>query len=143
MPKLEQQEEFSFKNYFIPLTSIKAIHWIVIIGLIVFCNGLFNGFVGDDQLQIVRNPIIQSLTNITSFFSGGTFFTGSSVLNGFSYKPIFITTYAVIYSLFGPNPFSYHFFQIFLYIVNACFVFWVFQFFFKRSVSFVLSLIFF
>jgi len=50
--------DFSFKNYFIPFTNFKAINWIIDIGLIVYINGLFNGFVIDDSLQIVNNPSI-------------------------------------------------------------------------------------
>jgi len=61
--------EFSFKNYFVPLTNAKAITWIVMIGIIVYANMLFNGFVWDDIGQIVTNGDIHSLSNIWSFFS--------------------------------------------------------------------------
>jgi len=51
----EQTEEFSFKNYFPPFTVTKALHYLVLIGILIFFNGLFNGFVGDDQLQVTQN----------------------------------------------------------------------------------------
>jgi hypothetical protein len=53
--KKETEEEFSLKKFFVPLTSVKAVHFIVIIGLIVYCKSLFNGFVWDDGDQIVNH----------------------------------------------------------------------------------------
>lgn len=51
----EEEQEFSFKSLFIPLTTIKAIRFIIIISMTVFSNGFFNDFVGDDKGQIVNN----------------------------------------------------------------------------------------
>ena len=55
-----QIEEFDIKKIFIPFTTTKAIHWIIIIGLIVYANMLFNGFVWDDEGQLIGNSIIQN-----------------------------------------------------------------------------------
>src|SRR5258707_302289 len=49
-----QEHDFSFNDLFIPLTTKKAIHWIVIIGLIIYFNSIFNGFIGDDYGQVVN-----------------------------------------------------------------------------------------
>ena len=138
-----QEQEFSFRNYFVPLTNLKAIHFIVLIGLIVFFNGFFNGFVGDDFLQITENPIIHSITNFPHFFSGGTFFSGGGQkLSGAFYRPIPAAMFSLIYTLFGAGAFGFHFILILLYIVNACFVFLVFKQFFKKPLAFLLALIF-
>jgi hypothetical protein len=69
MPK---EEEFSFKNLFVPLTTKKAIVFIVIIGFIVFANMLLNGFVLDDKTFIVSNPELHFNT-ISSLFSSSLF----------------------------------------------------------------------
>jgi len=144
MPEHEQkEEEFSFKSYFVPFTTIKAIHFIILIGLIVFFNGVFNGFVGDDFLQITDNPIIHSISNFPQFFSGGTFFSGGGQkLGGAFYRPIPAAMFSLIYTFFGAGAFGFHFILIILYIVNACFVFLVFKQFFKKSIAFLLALIF-
>lgn len=55
---------FSFKKLFVPFTTAKAIHLIVIIGFVVYVNSLYNGFVVDDLGQIIGNESIRSLTNI-------------------------------------------------------------------------------
>ena len=139
----EVEEEFSFKKLFVPFTTLKAIHWIIIIGLIVYFNGLFNGFVLDDIYQIVNNTYTHSFTNIVTFFTGSTFYNGGTTsLAGAYYKPLLTTYFAAIYTLFGANPFAFHFLQLVLHIVNACLVLLLFKKFFKLSLSFVLSLIF-
>ena len=142
MQEHEQQEEFSLKNYFVPLTNLKAIHFIILIGLIVFINGLFNGFVADDDSQIIQNANVHTIANIRSFFTGGTFFNGGGQLLGIYYKPLMVTVFASIYSLFGPNAFMFHFVQMVFYIANACILFFVLEHFFKKPLAFVLSLLF-
>jgi len=134
--------DFSFKSPFTPLTIKKAIFYIVIIGFILFFNGLFNGFVGDDLGQIVSNKLIQSLGNLPLFFSGSTFFNGGASLTGVYYRPFMTTYYALVYALFGLNPFGFHLIQTFLIIINACLVFLLFKRFFKIPIAFLFSLIF-
>jgi hypothetical protein len=34
-----KEEEFDIKKLLVPLTSLKAVHWIIIIGLLVYFNG--------------------------------------------------------------------------------------------------------
>lgn len=143
MPKhAYQEEEFSPKNYFVPFTTLKAIHWIIIIGLLVFFNGLFNSFVGDDIGQLVDNAVVHSLQNIPQFFLGGTFNNGNGAIVGLYYKPLLLTTYSLIYILFGANSFFYHFLQLIFHISNAILVFILFTRFFKKELAFILSLFF-
>jgi hypothetical protein len=137
------EKEFSFKNYFIPFTTSKAVHWIVIIGLIVFCNGFFNGFVKDDHAEIIENPVVQSIQNFPNFFTGSLFYNGlGQQLAGSFYRPITSVVFSSIYSLFGASSFAFHFFPILFFIINACFVFYLFKQFFKTAIAFALSLVF-
>ncbi|MGH7203052.1 MAG: glycosyltransferase family 39 protein, partial [Candidatus Levyibacteriota bacterium] len=145
MPEHEPQEEkeLNFRDLFIPLTNTKVIWFIIIIGLIVFGNGLFNSFVGDDMLQIIENPVIHSITHLPTFFSGGTFYNGGGQkLGGAFYRPITATLYSMTYTLFGSSAFAFHFVLMLLFIINACFLFLVFKQFFEKHLAFVLSLIF-
>lgn len=137
------EQKFSIKNYFVPLTTTKAIHWIILIGLLVFSNGLLNGFIEDDQLQIINNPIIQSLANLPYFFTGSTFYNGGEQnLAGVYYKPLQTTFFSIVYTIFGPNAFAFHFFLVILYITNACLVFLFLKNFFRPVTAFILSVIF-
>jgi hypothetical protein len=127
--------EFSFKQYFVPLTTIKAVHWIIIIGLLVFANALFNGFVWDDKTYIVNNLEVHKLDLATLL--GPNLFNSA----GF-YRPISALYFAGLYSLSGATPFLYHLLQILLHITNSVLVFIVFKHFFNKNVSFILALIF-
>ncbi|MGH7204441.1 MAG: hypothetical protein ACREHC_08415, partial [Candidatus Levyibacteriota bacterium] len=67
-----QEEEFSLKNIFVPFTTIKAIHWIVIIGFIVYFNSLSNSFILDDSAQIVANLGVHSVASIPDILQNTT-----------------------------------------------------------------------
>jgi len=138
MPK---EEEFSFKSLFSPLTTFKAIHIIIIVGLIVFLNSLFNQFIGDDIEQIIQNQFMHSLSNFLLFFKGSTFIAGGS-LTGIYYKPIFSVVLSGIYSIFGASPFFFHSIQLMLHIANASLLYLLFSKFLKKYFALFLSLIF-
>src|SRR3990167_4285580 len=139
----DEDSGISTKDLFSPLTNKKAIWVIIIIGAFVYFTSLFNGFVGDDASQIVNNPLVHSYKNIPNFFSGSTFYLGTSEqLYGHYYKPILSLYYALVYSIFGPNFSAFHFFQIIFHIVNASLLFLLFFWFIRliarRSFIFLL-----
>lgn len=138
-----EHEDFSFKQYFFPLTSVKIINFLLILGFIIFSFSLFNNFVGDDNTQILDNPTIHSLSNVPSFFFENRLTSGGkNMLGGLYFKPFLDLSYAALFSLFGPNYFFFHLFQLLLFLSNACLVFLLFKHFFNKNLSFFLSLIF-
>jgi tetratricopeptide (TPR) repeat protein len=129
------EPHFSFKSLFVPFTTLKASLYIIIIGLLVFGNMLFNGFVWDDKTFIILNPDVYTL-NIPYLF-------GQNLFNDtVYYRPIPATYFATLYSLFTTNPFPYHVLQLMLHILNTILLFKFLSSFFKKSTSFVLSVIF-
>jgi hypothetical protein len=132
------EEEFSFKFFFVPLTTAKAIHWIIFIGFIVFANMLFNGFLWDDIIYIVNNPQIHVFSGQTLINS----FRESLFNSGGEYRPLTEIYLLLMYSIFGNAPFFYHFFQLCLHITNAVLIFIFLKIFFSKKISFFLSLIF-
>ena len=137
------EQGFSFKSLFVPFTTFKAIQWIIVIGFVVYFNSLFNGFVSDDFSQIVNNSSVHSFLNIPQFFSGSTFSSlGSTTLSGTYYKPLLLTLFSVLYTLFGNWSPAYHAFQLLLHISNCILLFFVFRKFFKTEIVFVISLLF-
>lgn len=116
---------------------------IISVGFLVFFNSFFNGFVWDDEEQIINNSVIQSLKNIPIIFSGGAFNSGGTgKLLGIYYKPLMTMSFALIYSLVGLKPFLYHFVAVILYISNACLVYLLLSKFFDKEKSLLLSLLF-
>src|SRR5579872_6797167 len=96
----QQEEEFSFKKYFIPLTTPKAITWIALVGFIVFLNSLFNGFVGDDKIYIINN-LPTHIISLKNAFGPSIFNTQGQ------YRPIPSLYFSLSYVLFGANTFFY------------------------------------
>ncbi len=139
------QAPFSFKQFFTPLTTKKAIVFIIIIGLIVYFNSLFNRFIGDDFSQIVNNDAIHSLGNISLFFSNSTFSNGAEGSNGLMgvyYKPLLSTIFSLIYSIFGNWSPAFHMFQLGMHIGNCILLFLIFKKLLKKDIAFIISLIF-
>jgi len=113
----------------------KSIYIIIIIGLCLYFYSLFGKFLWDDEEQIVNNSYIHSISNIPEFFLGSTFNTGGAgSLTGIYYKPLLITLFSVIYSIFGNNSFFFHLFQLSLHIINSVCIFIIFNYFFNKII---------
>lgn len=117
------------------LTSRGAIFLLIILGIIVYFNALFNDFVWDDYSQIVNNPLVHSIANIPSLFSGSTFYFEGSI-QGIYYKPLLSLAYTLIYTIFGNQAFAFHLGQIALHIVNSIIILLIL----KRFISLPLSI---
>lgn len=127
--------EFSFKKFFVPFTTTKIIHFIILIGLIVYCNSLFNGFVIDDITYIVNYSVIHSF-NLLSLVGKNLFNFDSQ------YRPIPAIYFAFLYSIFNTNAFYYHAIQLIVHIINAILIFLFFRRFFNKHISFLTALVF-
>ncbi len=137
MQDTSNQQEFSLKRFFIPLTTKKAIHIIAIVGFIVYFNMLFNGFVWDDITYILNNPQVHSI-NLSTIFGPSLF---NSSFAGF-YRPIYFLYTSLLYSVFQDTSFIYHITQLLLHIVNTILVYFLFKRFFSRYLALFLSLLF-
>lgn len=116
---------------------------IVLIGVIIYINGIPNVFVNDDVAQITENATVQSVHNIPQFFFDNIFYNdGNLQLGPAYYKPLMFTSFSIIYSLFGANAIPFHIFQLIIFIANACLLFLFLKKFFRQSTAFVLSIIF-
>ena len=129
------EQNFSFKQYFVPFTSLKAVHFIILIGLVVFANTLFNGFVWDDKTFILFNPDLSSF-NLLHLIQANSFNSDGQ------YRPLPAIYFATMYGMFHGTSFFYHFFQLLLHITNTIILFFIFRYFFNRQLSFFLALIF-
>ncbi|MFZ3301180.1 MAG: tetratricopeptide repeat protein [Microgenomates group bacterium] len=116
---------------------------IFFVSVLVFSKSLNNGFVWDDEEQIINNVLVHSVANWKVFFSGGAFYSGNTTeLLGAYYKPLMTLSFSVIYTLFGNNPFYYHLFSIIIHFLNTILVFVLFSRYFEKNKSLLLSLIF-
>ena len=116
----------------------KFIILLIIFGLIIYLNSLFNGFVWDDEETIVNNQTIRSIKNIPSFF------TNSVDKNSAYYRPVTLTILTVVYSIFGERPFFFRLLQVLIHITSGVIIFLIFSKLFNKNylLAFFLSLIF-
>lgn len=116
---------------------------IAILGFIIFFKVFSNGFVDDDQTQIVNNPLVYSITNIPRIFQGSTYYDPiTHKLYGQYYRPLMLTFYTTIISIFGMKAFFLHFFQVMLYIINTYLVYLLFRRFFSEILAVILAILF-
>jgi hypothetical protein len=126
------------------INTLKASLIITLLGFVVYLRGLKNPFLGDDTTQIVNNPVVHSISHIILLFEGGTFYQGQGIapLNGYYYRPLMMTVFSLLYSIFGLHTFYFHLFQLLLCIGSAILLYMVFEYFFDPMLSLVLALIF-
>ena len=131
------------RDFFTSFTNSKAIGVIVVIGLIVFFNSLSNPFILDDNVQILNNASINSLSNIPLYFLRGEIFSDIPSVNilQMHYKPLFYSAYSLIYFFSGDNPALFHLVQLTIYIANSILIFFIFSRFLNKALSLILSLI--
>jgi protein O-mannosyl-transferase len=116
---------------------------LVIVGVLLYIPSWFNGFVWDDEEQIVNNPFVKSFSYVGQVFSGSTFGGGGSALpSGGYYKPLMSVWYMGNHAVFGDWAGGYHLTQSVLHMVNGLLLFSIFlhltQ---KRQTAFVAALI--
>jgi hypothetical protein len=111
---------------------------LILLGLITF-QGLFSsGFIGDDYDQVVHNELIRSLRYPLAFFSGSTFYSGGGKeMGGTYYRPVMMTTFALIYHFWGTSAPHYHMLLVGICILNSVLAFFFFRTLFTPLVSFV------
>lgn len=132
---MQQEEDYFFKRFFLPFTVKKAVAWIVVIGIVVYANMLINGFAWDDVSYIVYNQEVHFL----NFFK---VFQPSYFNHGNQYRALSALYFTLIYSLFAENPFFYHLIQLVMHLANSILVFFLLKKFFKKNISYVLTLLF-
>lgn len=126
------------------LSAWQAALIVAVVGFGVFFTGLTNPFMGDDQEQIVDNPVVHSISNVRLFFEGSTSYIGNGIapLSGFYYRPMMTTIFSLLYTLFGPHTLAFHLFQLLLYISSVFLLYLIFRHSFSSILSLLLSLIF-
>lgn len=117
---------------------------LIFVGFIIYLNILPNKFIGDDVDQIVRNPTVHSIQNIPNLFMGSTYISGGSAerLVGLFYRPIMMSSFAVIYSMFGADPLYFHVVQIILHTLVSIGLFYFFKRFVSEALAFAGALVF-
>ena len=88
-----------------------------------YLNILFNGFVYDDDTQVVNNPYVRSFRYLTEIFTTNvwSFWSTHAVSN--YYRPMMTLGYLVCYRLFGMRAYGFHLVSLLLHVLIVCLVF--------------------
>ncbi len=96
---------------------------LVVITLLVYAGSLANGFVHDDESQVLQNPFILNAKLWTRIFTGSVWSFRGAALSAQFYRPLHISSHWLVYRLAGPNPAAFHLFQVLLYAATVVLVY--------------------
>ncbi len=88
-----------------------------------YLNILFNGFVYDDDNQLLQNPYVQSFRHLKEIFTSNVWsFRGTHAVTNY-YRPMMTLGYLLCYKLFGMRAYGFHLVSLLLHVLIVCFVF--------------------
>jgi Flp pilus assembly protein TadD len=94
---------------------------VVACATLPYLNILFNGFVYDDDSQVLQNPYVRSFQYLRRIFTTNVWsFTGVTVSN--YYRPIMTLGYLICYKLFGMQAYGFHLVSLLLHVLAVCLV---------------------
>lgn len=105
---------------------------LICITILTFANTLFNGFVGDDEYVIERNPFYQDIGNFPKIFSRQYLTDSNAVLNdnaagynsgSVAYRPVLSATYFLDAAIWNTNPFGFHLTNVLLHVAAVVMVY--------------------
>ena len=104
---------------FFPVVAIAAVSFAV------YFNALFNGFVYDDNVQIVQNPWIRDVSHLPDIFSKGVWsFMPVQTFSPY-YRPLMQILYLLNYHIFGLKAWGFHLVNILFHAGNSVLVLFV------------------
>lgn len=115
--------------------KLKEIHIIFLLGIAVFFNCLFNGFVGDDKTFILFNPEVHQLNFWSALHS-------SYLSSNGRFLPVLAFYDSLVYFLSGGTPFLFHLMQVFFHTANTFLVFLFYKKWLPKKLALFLALIF-
>jgi Tfp pilus assembly protein PilF len=98
---------------------------LVLVTCACFANTLANGFVYDDDQQILQNPYVKSWKFIPQIFTTTVWsFVGQAGATNY-YRPLMTLTYLGLWSVFGDAPSGFHIFNLAMQLAVVVMVFFV------------------
>ena len=113
--------------------------FLILLVAAVYGNTLSHGFVWDDTYIIVKNPVLEKLSNIPHFFLSEDTVEEST---GY-YRPVTYISFALERAVWGVNPLGYHITNLVLHMLAVLLFYAVTAALFKKErLAFVAALIF-
>src|SRR5215471_680008 len=98
---------------------------LVFCALAPYANTLLNGFVYDDNTQVMNNPYLQNLHHLREIFTTTVWsYMGTQGVTNY-YRPMMTAGYLVCYRMFGPLAYGFHLANVLLHAAVVCALFLV------------------
>jgi len=103
-------------------SDLTLIAFLAVGAALPYLNTLRNGFVSDDEMQVLDNPYIRNFHHLAKIFTTPvSSYLGVEALK--YYRPLMNVGYLLCYQVFGPHPFGFHLANIVLHGAVVCAVF--------------------
>src|SRR5208337_499002 len=105
-------------------SDLTLVAFLALAAALPYLNTLRNGFVADDDIQVLYNPYIRNSHFLAKIFTTkvGSYASGDSPNH---YRPLMNMGYLLCYQVFGSHPFGFHLVNIVLNVLVVCAVFLV------------------
>ena len=125
-PGLKQQPpgphpETSERQSFARFSDVTLMAFLAVAAALPYLNTLRNGFVSDDEMQVLKNPYIRNLHYLAKIFTTQATSYIPEMPN--FYRPLMNVGYLLCYRVFGLHAFGYHLANIVLHAAVVCTVF--------------------
>jgi tetratricopeptide (TPR) repeat protein len=116
---------------------------LILVAVLPYLNSLWNGFVQDDNHQILSNPYLRSFSHLREIFATNVWsYVGAQGMTNY-YRPLMTLEYLLCYQFLGPLAYGFHLANVVLNASVVCLVFLVSEQIFRdRTLGFVAAVIF-
>jgi tetratricopeptide (TPR) repeat protein len=116
---------------------------LILVAVLPYLNSLLNGFVQDDNRQVLSNPYLRSFSHLREIFATNVWsYVGAQGATNY-YRPLMTLGYLLCYQLLGPLGYGFHLANVVLNAGVVCLVFLVSERIFRdRTLGFVAAVIF-
>ena len=116
---------------------------LILVAALPYLNSLWNGFVQDDNRQVVTNPYLRSFSHLREIFATNVWsYVGAQGTTNY-YRPLMTFGYLLCYQFLGPLAYGFHLANIVLNAAVVCLVFLVSErLFANRTLGFAAAVIF-
>jgi len=120
--------------------SLAVIALLALLATLPYLNSLPNGFVDDDDTQVLANPYIRDFSHLREIFTKSVWsYLGDYRSTTNYYRPVMTLGYLACHALFGFRPFGFHLASLMLNAAIVCLLFLMTRRMFGRSDMAVLS----
>jgi tetratricopeptide (TPR) repeat protein len=98
--------------------------FLVLFSLLPYVNTLWNGFVYDDDIQVLKNPYIRDFSHLKAIFVTTVWSYAGGVQGSTNYyRPVMDLTYLFCHKIFGYQPWGFHLTSLIFHAAVVCLLF--------------------